>query len=438
MPSCVIVVENLPVPLDRRVWQEAKALQESGWTVSVICPATERFPARREVIDGIRIFRHPLPLEARGIWGFFLEYGMALFHQTRLLISIRKLVNFDIIQACNPPDLLFLVALPWKLLGKKFVFDHHDICPELMEAKFGTRRLLQPILLLAEKWTFKAADLVISANESFRQIAIGRGGKSPDDVVTVYSIPDKRFFSGVTSGAKTEIGTAIRGGKSTVIGYVGIVGDQDGVDNIVRMAQDLLKKQSIADFKCVVVGDGPALSSVKALAVELGVCEYVTFTGYLSGKQLVEALSEFDIGVIPDPINPYNDKISMNKVFEYSAMGLPIVAFNLSETKRLLKDAALIATRGDAEGLADQVASLIHDPELRHDLGRKAKTLADNEFQWEAEAKRYIAAMAGLLDEKAKAKRRSSRRGFMGRRLGAAFSKSSELPRLPGRSDRPH
>jgi glycosyltransferase involved in cell wall biosynthesis len=438
MPSCVIIVENLPVPFDRRVWQEAKALQEAGWAVSVICPATERFPARREVIDGIRIFRHPLPLEARGIWGFFIEYGTALFHQARLLVSIRKSANFDIIQACNPPDLLFLVAWPWKLFGKKFVFDHHDICPELMEAKFGTRRLLQPILLLAEKLTFKAADLVISANESFRQVAISRGGKSPDDVVAVYSIPDKRFFSSVTPGSRTEIGTEIRGGKRTVIGYVGIVGDQDGVDNIVRMALELLKRHSIEDFKCVIVGDGPALPSVKALAVELDVCEHVTFTGYLSGKQLIEALSEFDIGVIPDPINPYNDKISMNKVFEYSAMGLPIVAFNLSETKRLLRDAALIATSGDANGLADQVARLIRDPELRYEFGRKAKALADSEFQWEAEAKRYVTAMAGLLDGKAKAKRRSPRRGFIAKRLGTAFSKSSDLPPLSGGSDRSH
>src|SRR5215471_12876681 len=137
MPSCVIIVENLPVPLDRRVWQEARALKEAGWVVSVICPATERFPARREVIEGINIFRHPLPIEARGLLGFCLEYGVALFEEFRLLFSVRRRIGFDVIQACNPPDLIFLVALPWKVVGKKFVFDHHDVCPELMEAKFG-------------------------------------------------------------------------------------------------------------------------------------------------------------------------------------------------------------------------------------------------------------------------------------------------------------
>lgn len=435
MPSCVIIVENLPVPLDRRVWQEARALQESGWAVAVICPATERFPARREVIDGIRIFRHPLPLEAKGIWGFFIEYGTALFHEARLLIAIRWSLDFDIIQACNPPDLLFLTAWPWKLLGKKFVFDHHDVCPELMEAKFGKQRFLQPLLFLAEKLTFKAADLVISANESFRQVAISRGGKSPDDVVPVYSIPDKRFFKNVDPRSSTSIGTEIRNGRKIVIGYVGIIGDQDGVDNMVRMTSELLKTFSIDDFTCAIVGDGPALSSVKSLAIELGVSEHVTFTGYLSGKQLIEVISEFDIGVIPDPINPYNDKISMNKVFEYSAMGLPIVAFNLSETKRLLKDAALIATSGDARGLAEQVARLIRDQDLRHHLGQKAKDLADREFVWETEAKRYVAAMTALLEgNMAPAKMKRSRLGF----LKNAFSKLAEFGRSRFGRDRSH
>lgn len=399
MPRCVIVVENLPVPLDRRVWQEARALTESGWDVCVICPATERFPARRETIEGIEIFRHSLPLEAKGLWSFLIEYSVALFHQMRLLILIRWSFNFEVIQVCNPPDLLFLAALPWKLFGKKLVFDHHDVCPELMEAKFGKKPLLQPLLFLAEKLTFKAADLVISANESFRQVAISRGGKSPGNVVAVHSIPDKRFFSNARAGNSTDPDSQVRTCKKAVIGYVGIIGDQDGVDNIVRMTRDLLQKFQITDFTCVVVGDGPALPSVKSLAVELDVSQHITFTGYLSGKQLIDALSEFDIGVIPDPINPYNDKISMNKVFEYCAMGLPIVAFNLSETKRLLKDAALFARRGDASGLAEEVERLIRDPILRNELGRKAKALADREFVWEAEAKRYVSAMVGLLGE---------------------------------------
>jgi glycosyltransferase involved in cell wall biosynthesis len=397
MPSCVIIVENLPVPLDRRVWQEARALKEAGWRVFVICPATERFPARRETIDGISIFRHPLPLEARGMWGFIVEYAMALFHETRLLITIRRSYDFDVIQGCNPPDLIFLVALPWKLFGKKFVFDHHDVCPELMEAKFGKKRILRALLLLAERLTFATADLVISANETFRQLAITRGGKRPAEIVAVYSIPDKRFFGSVQSAIPKQSNADIGNGRKMVIGYVGIIGDQDGVDNIVRMARELAGRHGLRDFICVIVGDGPALQSIRSLADELDVAKYVRFTGYLTGRELLEALSEFDIGVIPDPVNTYNDKISMNKVFEYSAMGIPIVAFNLSESKRLLKDAALFASSSDASGLADEVARLIHNPELRCELGRKSRALADREFIWEAEAQKYVAAMTQLL-----------------------------------------
>lgn len=383
--------------MDRRVWQEARALREAGWVVSVICPATERFPARREQIDGIEIFRHPLPIEGRGIWGFFIEYTIALFHEFRLLFSVHSFCGFEIIQVCNPPDLLFLVALPWKLFGKKLVFDHHDVCPELIEAKFGRKRLLELLLSLAEKLTFKAANLVISANETFRGLAITRGGKRPEDVVTVYSIPDERYFGNAGLLSKTRRDATARGGTQIVIGYVGIIGDQDGVDNVVLMVKHLIEKYGLEDFSCVIVGDGPALLSVKSLATELNVAEHVTFTGYVTGKELLEVLSKFDIGVIPDPINSYNDKISMNKVFEYSAMGIPIVAMNLSETKRLLKDAALFAVHGDASGLAEQVARLIQDPELQYALGRKAKALADHDFVWETQARKYVDAMTRLL-----------------------------------------
>lgn len=397
MPSCVIIVENLPVPFDRRVWQEARTLKEAGWVVSVICPATTGFPARRETIEGIRIFRHPLPIEAKGFFGFCLEYAVALFEEFRLLFVVNREVGFDVIQACNPPDLIFLVALPWRLFGKKFVFDHHDVCPELMEAKFGKKRLLNFLTLWLEKLTFMSADLVISANETFRQLAITRGGKRPGSVVTVYSIPDKRFFCRNSSDPQAGPAQLEAPDRTIVIGYVGIIGDQDGVDNVVRMAKELAGRPGLDNFRCVIVGDGPALPHVKQLAASLDVERYLEFTGYVTGAALIEAISEFDIGIIPDPVNPYNDKISMNKVFEYSTIGIPIVAFDLAETKRLLRDAALFAQRGDACGLADEVERLMRSPELRSVLGRKAKQLAEREFIWDAEAKKYVTAMDRLL-----------------------------------------
>ncbi len=394
MPSCVIVVENLPVPLDRRVWQEACALRDAGWTVSVICPMNEQHPAAYETIDDIAIFRHPLPLEARGKLAFLAEYAAALYHELRLLIKVHRRRGFDVIQACNPPDLIFLVALPFKLMGRKFVFDHHDLCPELFDAKFGREgflpRLLHRALLLAERLTFMSANLVVSANETYRQIALERGGKTPDSVVTVYSVPDKARIR------RVEPNPALRAEAAVILGYVGIIADQDGVDHLVRSVHHLVQDHGRTDVAAVVVGDGPALASVKQLAAELGVADRITFTGYLRGEALLAALSTFDIGIIPDPYNAYNDKISMNKVFEYSALGIPSVSYDLSETRRLLGDAGRYATSRDPAGLAAACLPLVDDEALRLAAGRKAKALADERFDWSMEAAKYVAAYARL------------------------------------------
>jgi glycosyltransferase involved in cell wall biosynthesis len=387
--SCVIIVENLPVPFDRRVWQEALALRQAGWQVSVICPATERYPKRRETIDDIAIYRHPLPLEARGSAAFLIEYSAALFHEFRLLLTVWRERGFHVIQACNPPDLIFLVALPFKLFGKRFLFDHHDVNPELFEAKFGKRGVMHRLLTLFERLTFRAADLVVSANDTFRDIAIERGGKHPDDVITVYSIPDKSRMR------RVEADTSLHRGKRFVLGYIGIIGDQDGVDHMVR-AVDHLVKQGRDDFRAVIVGDGPALASVRALATELGLDDTVTFTGYLSGDDLLRTVSAFDIGVIPDPVNEYNDKISMNKVFEYSALGIPSVAYPLSETRRLLGSAGVFAGGSNPADLAEACLAVMADGELRTRCAEAAANLAATAFSWEREAKKYVGAYERL------------------------------------------
>lgn len=389
-PACVIMVENLPVPFDRRVWQEACALRDAGWTVSVICPRTDKYPAAYEMIDDIAVYRHPLT-EARGKAAFALEYATALFHEFRLLIKVSRERGFDVIQACNPPDLLFLPALPFKLIGKKFIFDHHDISPELFAVKFGSKGMLHRILTLLERWTFRAADLVISTNETFRDIAIARGGKRPEDVVTVYSVPD---VSRIRRVAPDE---ALRGGKRLVLGYVGIINDQDGVDHVVRAVQHLTRDLGVEDVHTVVVGDGPALPSVRALARELGVEDRITFTGYLSGETLLAALSSFDIGIIPDPMNEYNDKISMNKVFEYSALGIPIVAYNLGETRRLMGGTLAIADSYEPAGLARAVQGLVQDDDKRVRLGQASAAVARRDFSWDREADKLVGAYARLL-----------------------------------------
>lgn len=395
MPSCVIIVENLPVPLDRRVWQEALALRDAGWKMSVICPRTEQFPASYEILDGIEIYRHALPPEGRGAAGFLLEYGAALIHELRLLLKISFRGGFDVIQACNPPDLIFLVAAPFKLFGTKFVFDHHDVCPELFEAKFGKRGFFHRVLTFVEQRSFRAADLVISANETYRALAIGRGGKKPEDVVTVYSVPDRSRVRRVPENPE------LRAGSRLVLGYIGIIGDQDGVDHLVRCVHLLGVKEGRSDIRAVVVGDGPALGSVKSLADELGVADRITFTGYLKGEALLAAMSTFDIGIIPDPVNEYNDKISMNKVFEYSALGVPSVSYRLTETQRLLGAAGTYADNDAPDGLARACAALIDDDALRMSKGLAAKAHADAHFEWAREAEKLVAAYGKLMPEEA-------------------------------------
>jgi len=343
------------------------------------------------VIEGIAIYRHPLPVEARSRFGFAAEYGAALFHEARLLLKVLRREGFDCIQACNPPDLIFLVAAPFKLLGKRFIFDHHDVTPELFSAKFGHKGFLHAALRAMEWLTFKSADVVISANETFRQIAIERGGKRPDDVITVYSIPDKSRLK------RVEPDDSLRNGKHYVIGYVGIIGDQDGLDHLVRAVHLLRTQFQFTDFQAIVVGDGPALPSAKALAAELGVEDSITFTGYLSGEQLLRHLSAFDIGVMPDPVNEYNDKISMNKVFEYSALGIPSVAYPLAETKHLLGDAGVFSQTAEPSGLAQACLELLRDDDLRMMTSARAKRLSDTKFVWERERSKYVGAFDRLV-----------------------------------------
>jgi glycosyltransferase involved in cell wall biosynthesis len=391
MPSCVIVVENLPVPFDRRVWQEARALRNDGWDVAVVCPQSKDHPRKYEEEEGIAIYRHPLPIEARGPFGFLLEYGSALFWESILLLKIALSRGFDVIQICNPPDLLFLAAAPYKLFGKRIIFDHHDVSPELFEAKFGRRGMFHRLLLLAERLTFRIADLVVSSNETYRALAISRGRKDPNDVIAVYSVPDRARMRRV---APNE---TLRQGARIVLGYVGIIGDQDGVDHFVRCVHDLVVVRGHVDVRAVVVGDGPALASVRLLADHTGIADRITFTGYLRGEELLNAMSTFDIGVIPDPVNEYNDKISMNKVFEYSALGIPCVAYNLTETRRLLGDCAFYANDATPEGLARACLPLITDEALRLERGRAIKALSDRQFDWERECDKYTSVYRRLL-----------------------------------------
>ncbi len=383
----LIIVENLTVPLDRRVWQEARTLRDNGYTVSVICPVGGNYTKSYEQLEGIHVFRHPMPLEADGALGYLLEYGWALAWELALSIRVQAKVGFDVVQACNPPDLMFLIAGFWKyLFGKRFVFDHHDINPELYEAKFNRRGFFHKLLMKLERWTFRTADVSIATNETFKEIAVRRGGMSPSRVFIVRSIPD------VTRFRRVEPNAALRNGRRHVIGYVGIMGAQDGVDLLIEAIADLVNGQGRKDVGCVIVGSGTELPYLQRLAEERGVAEHVTFTGFLSGEPLLRALSSFDIGVIPDPKNTYNDKISMNKAFEYMTLGIPFVQFDLIEGRKIAGGAALYASDNSPTDLARQVARIMDDEMLAAELAAEGRDRAKALLRWDDEAARLLAA----------------------------------------------
>ena len=388
--SCVIIVENLPVPFDRRVWQEAQALTRAGWLVSVICPSSASYPASFEIIDGVAIYRHSLPPEGRGALAYLREYSAALFHEFRLLIKVYRERGFSVIQACNPPDLIFLVAAPFKILGKRFIFDQHDVGPELFFVKYENKGFLYRALVFFERCSYAMADFVITANATFRDLAVSRGRVDPSRVQVVYGVPDRRRIHRV----QEEPG--LRGGRRFIVGYVGIINEQDGVDHFVRAAAQLVRK-GFCDFRAVVVGDGPALEGVRELANSLNLNDFIVFTGYLSGQALLAHLSTFDIGVIPDPYNEANDVMSMNKVFEYCALAIPTASYPLKETKRLLGDAGVYAPTLDPAGLADACLSLMQDDSLRGRCAKEAARLAAETFVWDHEADKYVHAYERTL-----------------------------------------
>ena len=386
-PGILIIVENLTVPLDRRVWQEARALKDAGYTVSVVCPKGGKYTKRYEILEGIHIFRHPLPYEADGALGYALEYLWALAWEFALSVKAYFKVGFDVVQACNPPDLLFLIGGFWKyLLGKRFVFDHHDINPELYEAKFNKRGGFHRLLLWLERLTFKTADVAIATNETFKDIAVRRGGMAADRVFIVRSVPDLTRFKRV---APNE---ALKNGRSHLIGYVGIMGAQDGVDLLIDAMDQLVNRDGRRDVQCAIVGSGTELPRLQAMAQDKGLADYVTFTGFLSGEPLLKAYSAFDIGAIPDPKNTYNDKISMNKVFEYMCLGIPFVGFDLVEGRKASGEAALYALDNDPKALAAQMTRLLDDPDLRGALGEEGLTRSKALLRWDLERSRLLAA----------------------------------------------
>lgn len=382
----LMIVENLPLPFDRRVWQEASALKSEGYQVSIICPTGVGYEKRHEVIDDIHIYRHRIPIEANSSLGYAVEYACALACEFYLSVKILLTRGFDIVHACNPPDLIFVIGGFFRIFGKKFIFDQHDIGPELYEAKFGRRGFAYRLLGFLERMSFSVADVSIATNESYRDIAIKRGGMDPTRVFVVRSGPDLERFKPV---APVE---SLKKGKPHLVGYVGVMGAQEGIDHLLRAINHIVHQRARRDFHFGLVGGGPELPRLKKLAEELCVDEYVTFTGRIPDQNLLEMLSTADICVNPDVPNEMNDKSTMNKIMEYMALSKPIVQYDLQEGKVSAGEASLYAAPNDTVDFGNKIVQLADDPELRAKMGRCGYERVNTQLQWCHQAPSLISA----------------------------------------------
>jgi len=388
-----MIVENLPVPFDRRVWSQARTLQRAGYEVSVICPKGKDAERSRELLEGIYVYRHPLPIEANGVLAYPLEYLSALVFELWLALRVFFTRGFDVIHACNPPDTIFLIAGLFKFLaGTRFVFDHHDINPELYEAKFGRRDIFWRLLLWLERMTFKTADVSIATNGSYRRIAIDRGGMHPGNVFVVRSGPD------LTRMEILPPRPELKQGRKFLVGYVGVIGQQEGIDLLLHAVSSIVADHGRHDIHFGIVGGGPSLKDMQALAVRLDVGDYVTFTGRVADQAFLEMLNTADVCVNPDRVNVMNDKSTMNKIMEYMALAKPIVQFELAEGRVSAGEASLYAKANDPKDMAAKIVALIDDPAQRQAMGQYGRARVLDALSWEHEAPKLLAAYDAVFE----------------------------------------
>ena len=388
----LILVENLPVPLDRRVWLEATTLAAAGYAVSVICPTGRGWDAPHEEIEGVHIYRYPAPEEAHsGALAYAREWGLALWRMARLAGRVRRERGFDVVQGCNPPDLLFLVALRWRPAGVRYLFDHHDVAPELYEAKFGRRGAAWRALRLFERLSFAAASVSMATNESFRKVALTRGGMAPEDVFVVRSAPRIEGFAPGPAAAPQD--GVLR------IGYVGVIGQQEGMDLLVAAADHLIRRLGHDAVQFEIVGFGPHLDAVKADVAARGLEGHFTFHGALYGDEMLGVLHRCQIGVSPDPKNAMNDISTMNKIMEYMTLEMPAVQFDLTEGRASAGEASLYARPNDPEDFAAKLAALIADPARRAEMGRIGRARVLERLSWEHSTAHLLAAYDRVFEK---------------------------------------
>jgi glycosyltransferase involved in cell wall biosynthesis len=390
--SVCIIVENLPVPVDRRVWSEARALRDAGYVVSVICPKGKKScAASYELLDGIHIYRHRA-WEASSAIGYLLEYGLALAAELYLALKVFAQRKFRVLQGCNPPDNIFLIGLVLKPLGVRFIFDHHDLSPEVFEAKFGKANgLFLALTRLAEKCSFRVADVSIATNESFKDVAITRGGKRPEQVFVVRNCPDLKTLH------RGPVQPELKRGKPLLVAYVGFMAQQDGLDLLVDSIEHIVKREKRQDTQFVLIGGGSMLPELRAMVSKKELDSFVTFTGQVPHEEVVSYLSNADVGVAPDPKTPMNDNSTMIKLFEYMAFGLPVVLFDLKEGRNVAGPAALYALPNDPIQFAGQITRLLDSSELRQQLGACGRKRIEEGLNWEVEKLTLLEAYSAAL-----------------------------------------
>lgn len=381
----LILVENLSVPFDRRVWLEARALRESGIGVSVICP---RFSEEKsfEVLEEVNIYRYSPPLAARGALSYAFEFLYCLIMTFILSVIVFFRHNFDVIHACNPPDTFFIIGVFYKIFGKRFYYDQHDLCPEVYLAKYGTNKkdFLYRALLFLEYLTYRAADKVIVTNDSYRDSAVSRGRVNPAKVFVVRTGPDLKRFKRVSPD------TALKQGKRFLVSYLGVMAPQDGVDYLLLAIDIVINKYKRTDITFGIIGSGDSIDDLKRLKEGLRLDGSVRFTGRIPDEELFRYLATSDVCVAPDPLNPLNDRSTMNKILEYMAMARPIVSFDLKESRYSAGDAALYARPNNIQEFADKIIELLEDSERRDRMGRSGYERVKGELSWDHSKKRLI------------------------------------------------
>ena len=387
----LFIVENNSVPGDVRVWPEALAVRDLGFRVSVICPKNRASSKSFEIIDNIRIFRHPVILEAKNKNMFFIEYVTALIWEWLLALAIFIKNPFHIIHAANPPDHIFIIALFFKLFGVRFIFDHHDICPEKYLAMFEKKDFFYFALLLFEKFTFKTADVVISTNESYKRIALDRGEKNADEVFVVRNGPDLEKIKPVPSNPE------LKRGFDYLVAYVGVIGIEEGIDNLLRAIEHIVNRRGIKNIKFVIMGNGPNWREMVSLSQEIGLSKYVQFTGHVTYDTVSEILSTADIGVNPEFKNNYTDKSTMLKIMDYMAFETAIVQSDVTEGRVTAGPASVYIQKNCASVLGETIIDLLNSPDKRNRMGKFGRKRIIEELIWDKQKVNLQMAYAYML-----------------------------------------